>query len=83
MKHDDLLQLDYYIKSRKKELHGQVLENDDLPDVITKMNEVRQALGRTPYPPRWMPNREASNSDVQSSSLMHTNSMMSRQFFAF
>lgn len=41
VKHDDLLQLDYYIKSRKKELHGQVLENDDLPDVITKMNEVR------------------------------------------
>ena len=48
-------QLDQYIKSRKKELHGLILDNDDLPDVIYKMNAIRKELGKIPYPARYHP----------------------------
>ena len=49
---DQQRQLDYYIKSRRKELHGVILDNDDLPDVIHKINTIRISLGRIPYPSR-------------------------------
>lgn len=70
-------QLDYYIKSRKKELHGVILDNDELPDVVYKMNSIRKDLGRILYPTRAHPS-DAMNSEVQSSNYQHTNSIMSR-----
>ena len=78
----DQEQLDHYIKSRRKELHGVVLDNEEMPDVVNKINAIRQELGRIPYPNRQFP-KDASNSDVQSSTFMQSNSMMSRGFFAF
>lgn len=59
-----------------------MLDNDEMPDVVNKMNAIRLELGRIPYPNRKHPN-DASNSDVQSSTFMQSNSMMSRGFFAF
>lgn len=79
----DQTQLDYYIKSRRKELHGIILDNEEIPDLVNKMNSIRTELGRIPFPLRNQKGKDASNSDVQSSSFMHSNSMMSRQFFAF
>ena len=76
-------QLDYYIKSRRKELHGVVLDNEEMPDVVHKINAIRMELGRIPYPTRQFPSKDGTNSDVQSSTFMQSNSMMSRGFFAF
>ena len=85
LKHKDQEQLDYYIKSRRKELHGVVLDNEDMPDVVNKINAIRLELGRIPFPNRQFPNKDGTNSDVQSSTFMQSNSMMSRAggFFAF
>ena len=46
------MQLDYYIKSKKKDLHGVVLDNEEMPDLINKMNAIRMEIGRIPYPAR-------------------------------
>ena len=56
-----------------------------MPDVIHKINAIRIELGRIPYPPRHIPsNKDGTVSDVQSSTFMQSNSMMSRGgFFAF
>ena len=80
IKNEDQEQLDFYIKSRRKQLHGVILENDEMPDVIVKMNDIRKLLGRIAYPTRHLP--QDGQSDM-GSSMMQSNSMMSRQFFAF
>ena len=46
------------MRSRKKELHSQILDNDELPDLIAKMNVVRQELGRLLYPPKFVPQQD-------------------------
>ena len=52
IRHKDQVQLDYYIKSKKKDLHGVVLDNEEMPDLINKMNAIRMEIGRIPYPAR-------------------------------
>ena len=76
--------MDYYIKSRRKELHGVVLDNEDMPDVVNKINAIRLELGRIPFPNRQHPVKDGTNSDVQSSTFMQSNSMSKGGgFFAF
>ena len=70
IKMEEQEQLDYYIKSRRKELHGVVLDNEEMPDVVHKINAIRMELGRIPYPTRQFPSKDGTNSDVQSSTFM-------------
>ena len=47
---DDAEQHGFFEKTRSKELHAVILDDDGMPNVITKMNEVREKLNKLPYP---------------------------------
>ena len=50
MSKDDAEQHGFFEKNRSKELHAVILDDDGMPNVITKMNTVREKLNKLPYP---------------------------------